>query len=413
MSLFLCKLWPYLAGGLIGWLLAGWLARRLKHSEPPVEKIIEKEVEKIVDNPDHLALISDLEKENKQIPGLIAQVAAFEESSITGIGKDSNALDKENSQVTSLMSQVSKQESQVKEKIIHVDNPELLAKLKKLEAENRKIHDLEKKLKASGNKSFQSLTSTTSGSDDDKDQKIKALEKALEACKQGPKIDLEAARAAGIKIKDEHDLTAIEGIGPKISDLIKKEGINTFSLLADTQPDDLKEALNKAGPAFKMANPGTWPDQANLAANNRWPALKALQDVLIGGVYPDTSSSANSSKKTSKTKATTKKEKPLDLEAAKAAGFKLKVNKDGHVDFTLIEGIGPKINELFHNAGIHTFPQLAKTYVDDIQKILDEAGPRFKLAKPGTWPAQAEMAASNKWDKLKAWQDKLDGGVES
>ena len=27
-----------------------------------------------------------------------------------------------------------------------------------------------------------------------------------------------------------------------------------------------------------------------------------------------------------------------------------------------------------------------------------------------TWPAQAEMAAAGEWDKLKAWQDELDGG---
>ena len=291
----------------------------------------------------------------------------------------------------------------------------MLAKLKRLEEENRQLKG--KALNTSDVGSKKSEKSSDISADlNAKEQKIKALEEALEACKQGPKIDLEAARAAGIKIKDEHDLTAIEGIGPKISDLIKNEGINTFSLLADTQPETIKNTLDKAGPAFKMANPGTWPDQANLAANNRWPALKALQDVLIGGVYPDSTSSKKQdtdSKQTKPTKTRASKEISLDSDAAKAAGFKLKVTDDGHVDFTLIEGIGPKINELIHNAGIHTFRQLAETYVEDIQKILDQAGPRYKLAKPGTWPAQADMAASNKWEKLKAWQDKLDGGVES
>ena len=41
--------------------------------------------------------------------------------------------------------------------------------------------------------------------------------------------------------------------------------------------------LNAAGPAFKLAKPDTWPEQADLAARNRWQSLKALQDVLNAG----------------------------------------------------------------------------------------------------------------------------------
>ena len=84
--------------------------------------------------------------------------------------------------------------------------------------------------------------------------------------------------------------------------------------------------------------------------------------------------------------------------------------KNGQDDFTVVEGIGPKINDLIHDASIHNFAALATTSVDHIQKILDDAGSRYKLAKPGTWPAQAEMAAENRWEALKTWQDELDGG---
>jgi len=240
----------------------------------------------------------------------------------------------------------------------------------------------------------------------------------------------EAAKAAGFKLKSQNDLTAIEGIGPKINDLMKDGGVKTFAKLADTPVTKLQSVLNKGGSRYQIANPGTWPDQANLAANNRWPALKALQDVLVGGVYPDDAkaskkttarSSATSGKKTTasnktsaksvKSKAVTTKKNIADADktAAKAAGFKLKV-KAGQDDFTVVEGIGPKINDLIHGANIHRYAELAKTTVTEIQKILDDAGPRYKLAKPGTWPAQAEMAAANKWDALKKWQDELDGG---
>lgn len=97
----------------------------------------------------------------------------------------------------------------------------------------------------------------------------------------------------------------------------------------------------------------------------------------------------------------------IDLTAAKAAGFKLK-NAD---DLTVIEGIGPKINELLNNDGIVTFAQLAKTSTSAVQAVLDKAGPRYRLAKPGTWPQQAALAAENRWDALKKLQDSLKGGV--
>jgi predicted flap endonuclease-1-like 5' DNA nuclease len=97
----------------------------------------------------------------------------------------------------------------------------------------------------------------------------------------------------------------------------------------------------------------------------------------------------------------------LDTASAKAAGFKLK----GPNDLTVVEGIGPKINELFNNAGVITFAQLAQQTVPQMQKVLDDAGARYKLAKPGTWAQQAALAAENKWAELTALQEKLTGGV--
>ena len=108
-------------------------------------------------------------------------------------------------------------------------------------------------------------------------------------------------------------------------------------------------------------------------------------------------------------KATSTSTSSVDKVAAKAAGFRVKTT-NGRDDFTVVEGIGPKINDLIHDAGIHTYSELGGTLVETIQKILDAAGPSYTLAKPGTWPAQADMAAANKWEALKAWQDELDGG---
>lgn len=79
-------------------------------------------------------------------------------------------------------------------------------------------------------------------------------------------------------------------------------------------------------------------------------------------------------------------------------------------DLRKVEGVGPKIAELFNESGINSFAELAATSVDKLKEILEAAGPHFASHDPGTWPKQAELAAAGKWDELKAWQDELKGG---
>ncbi len=76
-------------------------------------------------------------------------------------------------------------------------------------------------------------------------------------------------------------------------------------------------------------------------------------------------------------------------------------------DLAMLEGIGPKIAEALHSAGIMTFRQLSKTQVDKLRNILAEA--HFP-ADPGSWPEQAKLAADGKMDELKKLQDELVAG---
>lgn len=79
-------------------------------------------------------------------------------------------------------------------------------------------------------------------------------------------------------------------------------------------------------------------------------------------------------------------------------------------DLKVIEGIGPKIEELFHNSGIKTWKALSETSVEKCQQILDDAGDRYKLHNPATWPSQSETAYKGLWKVLKWWQDDMIGG---
>ena len=88
-----------------------------------------------------------------------------------------------------------------------------------------------------------------------------------------------------------------------------------------------------------------------------------------------------------------------------------KVDDSVKDDLTKVEGIGPKIKELLNADGIWSFVQLADAKVERIQNILDNAGPRYRVHNPKTWPKQSDMAAKGLWDELKKWQDELDGGL--
>jgi large subunit ribosomal protein L27 len=85
---------------------------------------------------------------------------------------------------------------------------------------------------------------------------------------------------------------------------------------------------------------------------------------------------------------------------------------DAGDDLKKIEGIGPKIAELFNNEGIMTFAQLSETSTEKMQEILAAAGSRYASHNPSTWAKQAAMAAAGQWDELKAWQDEMNGGKE-
>jgi large subunit ribosomal protein L17 len=97
----------------------------------------------------------------------------------------------------------------------------------------------------------------------------------------------EAARAAiagfAAADADDADIEVVEGIGPKIAELLRARGLGTFDALAQASPGTLREILDDSGPAYRIADPTTWPEQARLAADGRWDELKSLQHALVAG----------------------------------------------------------------------------------------------------------------------------------
>jgi large subunit ribosomal protein L27 len=79
------------------------------------------------------------------------------------------------------------------------------------------------------------------------------------------------------------DLKKIEGIGPKIEELLHAGGIMTFAELAAAPTELVQTILDAAGPRYTIHNPTTWGKQAELAAAGKWDELKAWQEELDGG----------------------------------------------------------------------------------------------------------------------------------
>lgn len=79
------------------------------------------------------------------------------------------------------------------------------------------------------------------------------------------------------------DLALIEGIGPKIAELLNNAGITTFAQLADADDATVQQVLAEAGSRFNVHDATTWNEQAALARDGKMDELKELQDRLKSG----------------------------------------------------------------------------------------------------------------------------------
>jgi len=176
-------------------------------------------------------------------------------------------------------------------------------------------------------------------------------------------------------------------------DDIRKEADDTVRAEVRKEREQVKKAVKKTQSSVERATFGDLD------------VFSQLKSQLADSEAPK---KAAPKKEESKKEEPKKEEKEAKAEAPKKEAPKGK--SEGEDDFKKIEGVGPKISELLKTAGIETFEALAKTEVDKIKSILADAGSRYKMHDPTTWPKQADMAAKGEWDELKKWQDELDGG---
>lgn len=150
---------------------------------------------------------------------------------------------------------------------LHTENTELRVKITQLEATGEEQTDQIRRLKN------ELLICEGERTD---------LEAQIAAGGKGAKASESVFVFAGTKYKQD-DLKIVEGIGPKIEDLLHKAGIYTWESLAESSPDRIRGILDQAGNDYAMHDPSSWPQQAGLAAAHDWDLLKKLQDELVAG----------------------------------------------------------------------------------------------------------------------------------
>ena len=179
--------------------------------------------------------------------------------------------------------------------------------------------------------------------------------------------------------REQDDLTKINGLGGFLAKKLNSNGIFTYTEIASWTPDRIKDITTLIGYIPGRIEKDDWVGQAALL----------LQQQTEGG----------------------SKERSIDPPAATTAEEKRpKGIKEG--DLKIVEGIGPKIEKVLKKAGIDDWATLAATEPGRLKEILEEAGDRFRMHNPYTWPLQARLAAAGRWEEFKKYQEELKGGKE-
>jgi len=94
-------------------------------------------------------------------------------------------------------------------------------------------------------------------------------------------VEAHAAPQAHQPEASPDDLTTLEGIGPKVSEILAEAGYTSFADLANADAVEVDKVLDAN--KLQMLDSAGWIEQAKLAAAGDMEGLAKLQDELKGG----------------------------------------------------------------------------------------------------------------------------------
>lgn len=259
------------------------------------------------------------------------------------------------------------------------------------------------------------------------ENKVSQLEADLDACRKNKggitKDTVSSAYAAGSSTATSSDINIWRDKVSQLEAELRKVKGSSSSNIVSKDLDVWKNRVAKLEADLKESETSKKELEAKLKEGEKasttatksksGSAKSSLAASGTGTTKSKSSSKTGTSKTTSKstTKKTTSsntKSATSNFDAALAKeAFGKKIKQD---DLKVVEGIGPKIEGLFHNHGIKTWKALSEATQAKCNEVLASGGSRYKMHKPDTWPKQAKFAYEGKWKELAKWQDEMDGG---
>ena len=320
------------------------------------------------------------ERIKRRYDGLMNAIRKMEQS----INRDKQELNFQNDRANNSFGQL---EAQLREAKIMMINERIRSKGEKLTEMMQTKTELEKRLEAQKERDARRAQ---------QDKVRKAKEEAAQKIKDDIK-QAEAARAADSE-KLEKAAEKMKGKPPVVEPQAAKQSQSAPKTEAPAEESTTEKIVTEIEETLE--------DMVD--------TVKAIAHVVGGKIdevvekfnAPDLEEEEVATEETPEAETPAPVVKEEVVEVNKVADF---ASKD---DLKLVEGIGPKIEEILNGAGILTFADLEKKDAEELKSTLAAAGNRYKTHNPGTWPKQAGMAAAGNWDALKTWQDELDGGKE-
>ena len=163
---------------------------------------------------------------------------------------------------------------------------------------------------------------------------------------------------------DKDNLTLIDGVGPFLEKKLNDIGIVSFAQIASLSADDIPQLTRAIGHIPGRIEQDKWVEQAAKLLDSRLDNPVATVERTIDVIpTPD--------------------------------------------DLTVIEGIGPQLQDILKDAGINTWHDLAETDDEQLHAILLTAGPGYQIVDASSWPAQAQLAINGEWDLLREYREEL------
>lgn len=226
---------------------------------------------------------------------------------------------------------------------------------------------------------------------------------------------------------DGDDLTRIDGVGPFLAKQLNEIGVYHYEQIAAWNDQEIERVTEAIGHFPGRIKRDDWVGQAEGLAKQKNEADN--DDELIGDASDDpgayaatdedgviafgTTDESTTNEGDSNDNADTDPIRTDDQEYGRielGSSRGMQAETKNSEDLKIVEGIGPKIEELLKNNGIPDIKTLSETPYDRLREILDGGGNQYKMHDPMTWPTQAALALVGKWRQLDQLQEKLKGG---